>query len=126
MRNFILQIVSALLALYLACLIVPGVQFIGQRKIFLLAGLVLGILNFAIKPILHFFFFPLKLLTFGLFGLVINVGLVFVLTKYFFPHNFIINGWWPLLLTTVVVSFFSTLFFSFTRSFHHKHHHDED
>jgi putative membrane protein len=117
MKNLILQIIAGILSLFLSCKFIPGIQFQGQVKIFLLAGLVLGILNYALKPILHFFFFPLKLITFGLFGLVINMGLVFVLTKYIFPNNFIVSGWLPLLFTTIVVSFFSAMLYSATKSF---------
>jgi len=126
MRNFFLQIIAGLLSLWLSCMFVPGIEFHGKVKIFLLAGLALGILNFALKPILHFFFFPLKLLTFGLFGLVINMGLVYILTRYLFPHNFTVSDWLPLLLTTIIVSFFSTLLYSATKSFHRRHRHEED
>jgi len=117
MKNLILQIIAGMLSLYLSCLFIPGISFEGPVKIFLLAGVVLGILNFALKPILHFFFFPLKLITFGLFGLVINAGLVYVLTEHIFANEFTVRGWLPLLFTTIVVSFFSAMLYSATRSF---------
>lgn len=46
----------------------------------LVAALVLGLLNAFLRPILGFFFFPLTLLTFGLFALVLN-AVVFYLAS---------------------------------------------
>ena len=38
----------------------------------LIAALILGILNDLVKPVLHLLALPLTLLTFGLFGLIVN------------------------------------------------------
>jgi putative membrane protein len=117
MWNFFLQILAGILGLYLAAEFLSGVEFHGSIKTFLLAGVALGLLNFFIKPILNLFLFPLRLLTFGLIGLVINIGIVFFVAYILFPGNFKISGFLPLLFTTFIISFLSTFFFSLTKSF---------
>ena len=47
----------------------------------ILAGLILGILNGFLKPILKFISFPVIILTLGLFLFVINILIIFLTTK---------------------------------------------
>lgn len=54
----------------------PGVHYDGDLWSLLLAGLVVGLLNLLVKPIVTLLSLPLVLVTFGLFYLVIN-GLLF-------------------------------------------------
>jgi len=51
MRNLFLKITSGILGLWLASQFVPNVQFVGNWKLLLLAGFILGLINFFIKPI---------------------------------------------------------------------------
>ena len=74
MRAF-LQVVLNAAALWLAANLVPGIHYTGGLVWLLLAGLVLGLLNLLVKPILTFFSLPLIVLSLGLFFLVIN-GLI--------------------------------------------------
>lgn len=84
-------------------------------QVFLLLGGIFWIVNFGLKRILHIVSFPLKLLTLGLFGMVINVGVL-----YFF--QWLINTrfaefaqvefspeWIKLLILSFVISFAYTL-----------------
>lgn len=101
MTNLIFQIIGGILSFWLAVKFVPGVEFVGEIKYLIFAGALLGLINFFIKPILEIITLPLKILTFGLFGLVINVGLVW-LVDIFFPE-LIIPGLVPLFWTTLIV-----------------------
>ncbi len=49
-------------------------------KASLIAALVIGLLNAVLRPILGFFFFPLTLITFGLFSLVLNGAMIWLAT----------------------------------------------
>ena len=112
MRIFFLQIGSGILGLWLASQFVAGVEFVGPWKILLFAGFVLGLINLFIKPILNFITLPLRMLTFGLFGLVINMGMIWIVDILFV--EFIIKGLIPLFWTTLIVwglSFLLSLFF---------------
>jgi len=57
--------------IWLVTRIVPGVQVVSTRGLWQ-AALVLGLVNAIIKPVLWFLTFPLTVLTFGLFALVVN------------------------------------------------------
>ncbi len=121
MKNLLFQTLAGILGLYLSAELLAGVIFIGPRYILVLAGVMLGLLNLFIKPVLNLFFFPLKLLTFGLFGLVINIGLVWLVTVAFFGDYFKISGTIYLFLTTVLV-WASAFFFSLlSRSIQQRH-----
>lgn len=56
---------------------VPGIQVSGIIAA-LIAGAVLGLINFIIKPILRILTLPINILTLGLFSIVLN-GLLFYL-----------------------------------------------
>lgn len=81
MRWIIRQFLFHLTALYLTSLLIPGF-IIGKSydKIALAAG-VLAIINVLVKPIVRIFFLPLNIVTLNLFSIVINVGVVYALTR---------------------------------------------
>lgn len=83
MRELILQIVAGILGLWLAQF-VSEVEFVGEIKYLFFAGSILGLLNFFLKPILNFITLPLRLLTFGLFGLIINMLIIWLVDRIFF------------------------------------------
>ena len=101
MKKLLLQIITGILALWLATKLVNGIEFNGSRQILLLAGAILGLLNFFIKPILKTVALPLRILTFGLFSLVINIGIIWAVDSLFNELRF--TGIYPLFWTTVLV-----------------------
>jgi putative membrane protein len=101
MINLIFQIVAGVLSLWLATKFVPGVEFVGEIKYLILAGSVLGLINFFIKPVLKFITLPLRIITFGLFSLVINMAMVWAVDVIF--PELIISGIIPLFWTTLIV-----------------------
>jgi len=86
----------------LAARFVPGVQFTGDYKMLLIIGGALGIINFFIKPILKTISLPIRILTLGLFSLVINMGLVWLI-EILFPKELEIIGLLPLFWTTLII-----------------------
>jgi len=54
----------------------PGIKFTGDWIIITEIGLTLGIANAIFKPILNLITLPLRLITFGLFSLVVIMGLI--------------------------------------------------
>ncbi|MDD3399901.1 MAG: phage holin family protein [Candidatus Pacebacteria bacterium] len=101
MFSFILKIASGILGLWIAIEFINGVSFYGTWQDLLIIGLVMGVLNVFIKPILKLVTLPLRMLTLGLFSLVINVGIIWAV-DIFFPE-LIITGIVPLLWTTLIV-----------------------
>lgn len=106
-NEIILQIIAAIIGLWLAKEFVTGVSFSGTVQDFIYASVTLGILNSVIKPILGLITLPLRILTLGLFSLIINMAMVWI-TMVFFPQ-LIISGLVPLFWTTAIVWVFSTI-----------------
>lgn len=123
--RFLLHLITGILTLFLATKFVEGVKFEGPFFIFpdnlnkldqffdslVFAGIFLGFLNFFLKPILNLITLPLRIITFGLFGFLINLFLVW-LTDLIFP-KLNIAGIFPLIITTLILSVLNLLIFAF-------------
>ena len=91
-----------LLAVWLIPQWIPGsIMFTGGWMELAFAGLVIGLINGILKPIIKLFSFPLHFLTAGLFGIVSNIALLW-LADYFLP-TLQIPCIVPLLLTSFVL-----------------------
>ena len=75
----LLRIVGNALAAWLTVWLVPGLSFEGEWWWFVVFGLAIGLVNAFIKPIAKLLALPLRILTLGLFTLVVNVTLMGVL-----------------------------------------------
>jgi putative membrane protein len=101
MMKFILQIIGGVLSLWLAIKIIPEVEFVGEFRYLVMAGTFLGFINFFIKPIIDLITLPLRVLTFGIFGLIINMALIWFV-NIIFPE-LIIPGLLSLFYTSLIV-----------------------
>jgi len=115
MHRLILQIIAGIIGFWLAFKIVPGVeiniipnisgifgiQFTAVWQILILIGSVLGLINFFVKPILKAISLPLRILTLGLFSLIINMVIVWIVDVLF--PELLIPGLIPLFWTTVII-----------------------
>ena len=115
MERLLWYIIAGILALFLAIKFIPsvnletipgqsiyfGIEFDQQWKLLFLVGGILGLINFFVKPILDKITLPLKILTLGLFSLILNMGIVWGLDILF--EEFEIFGIIPLFLTTLLV-----------------------
>lgn len=75
MTKFLLRWVINAIALYLAVLLLPGIDFRGGWVSLIWLALVFGIINALFRPLLNVLTCPLIILTLGLFTLVINTFL---------------------------------------------------
>jgi putative membrane protein len=114
MKRLLSQIIAAVLGLWLATMFVPGVavkiypqsSFFGMAltarwQIFLVLGIILGLLNFFVKPVLKAITLPLEIITLGLFGLVINLAILWFLDAVFDELRAPLL--WPLVCTALIV-----------------------
>lgn len=76
LTKFIARIVINAIVLYIAKVYFPGFILNGGMATLLVGALVLTILNIFVAPILRLVATPLLWLTFGLFGIVINILLL--------------------------------------------------
>lgn len=112
MLRGLLQIVLNGVALLIAARLVPGIHYHGSLLYLLLAGLVIGLINLFVKPIVTFFSFPLILVTLGLFFLVIN-GLMLYLAA-FLLDGLRVDGCLPAILGGAVIAAFNWIVRAFT------------
>jgi putative membrane protein len=101
MTRFLLRAGAGALGFWIASRFVPGLHVGGVVNL-LWAGLVLGLLNAVVRPVLILFTLPLSILTLGLFLFVVN-GLTVWLVTWFAP-GVRIHSLWPAILTALIIS----------------------
>ena len=110
----LLQVVLNAVALFIAARVVPGIHYHGDVVYLLLAGLVLGLLNLLIKPIVTVLSLPLIVLTLGLFYLAIN-GLILYLAALIMPGHLHVDGCGAAILGGLVIGLVNWLVRAFVR-----------
>ncbi len=102
--GIIIGLFSNVLALYLANLWVSGFAVVDGWKAYLIAGIVLGILNLIVRPIIKIITFPLVVISLGLFLIVINAIILWLtaqLTGYIVFENYVALLWATLVVAAV-------------------------
>jgi putative membrane protein len=109
--GFLLRVLASAVAIWVAAVLVPGVEiggarFADQALVALLVGVLFGIVNAVIRPIVTVLAFPLYVLTLGLFTFIVN-ALLFWLTAWLagqFNLDFTVAGFWAAFLGALVVT----------------------
>ena len=101
MRAAIIRVLITGIAVFLAVMIVPGLQ-VDSFVAGIAVVLVLTILNLLVRPILMMLTLPLIILSLGLFLIVVN-ALLLELTAYLVT-GFSVTGFWPAVGGSVVIS----------------------
>lgn len=101
-RRFLLKILFNGLALYIVAILAPGISFRGDWESYLVAGFVFAVLNSLIKPILKSISFPLIALSFGLFSIIINMAMLWILAQII--PNLSITGFWAYFWGSIIIS----------------------
>jgi len=112
MTRFFLRWLINAVALYAAVVFVPGIRpETADWLAFLWLALIFGLLNALLRPLLKFLTFPLIFLTLGLFTLVINTFLFWLVGVIGanFHIGFSVAGFWPAFLGGLVVSVVSVV-----------------
>lgn len=81
MKRLIASIIFHIFAIFLVSQTFSGIKITGGLQFIALAGLALSVLNFILRPIIKLIAFPLQILTFGLFSIFINAGMLYLLTR---------------------------------------------
>ncbi len=114
MWEFIIAVLITAISLVIIAQLPLGIEVDGFNKA-LIAGLVFGVLNATVHPVLSFLTFPITFLTFGLFSLVIN-AIIFALAALLVEGFSLKNGFWSALLGTIVLSFLNYLLMNVFRA----------
>ena len=113
MVGFLIRILGNSIAIYAAYFWIPGFVIVGGIKEYLLAGVLLGLLNKIVKPPIKLLTMPLIILTLGLFLVVIN-ALMLWLVDYAFEFVAIENIA-ALVWATIMVAIVNAIIASFTK-----------
>lgn len=89
MKALVARILVVALGLWLASQVVHGVEIHGIKTL-ILATLLLGIANAVVRPVIVMITLPITLVTLGLFILVINAALFWLVSV--FLHGFKVHG----------------------------------
>lgn len=104
-------------ALYVAVLVVPGIELRGDWTGILWLALISGLLNALVRPLLKFLTCPLIILTLGLFTIVINTGMLILTSKIgqALGIGLTVDGFWQAVLGSLVMSIVSIVLSLFLR-----------
>lgn len=106
MRGIFVRTLIAMLGLFLASRIVPGVWIEGTGS-FILAALLLGLVNAIVRPVMFLLTLPLTIVTLGLFLFVVNAAMFGLVAAML--DNFSVSGFWSALFGAVIVSITGTV-----------------
>jgi putative membrane protein len=117
MTKFFIRWAINAVALYVAVLIVPGIDLRGDWTGILWLALISGLLNALVRPLLKFLTCPLIILTLGLFTIIINTGMLLLTSRIgqALGIGITVEGFWPALLGSLVISIVSVILSIFLR-----------
>jgi putative membrane protein len=130
MRSFIVRVIIYGLALGFACWLLPGLDIstaattaavgnsgvtqgtdtIGIVLAYLFIGLIFGVVNALVKPVVSLLSLPLTILTLGLFTIVINAAMLYLtswLSSYTPVHFTIDSFFWTAVLAAIIITVIS-------------------
>lgn len=104
--RFVVDVIMTALALWLVTLVVPGVEVMGGVGAFIWVALVFMFVNAFISPVVNLISLPLKILTLGLFSLLVNT-LLFSIVGWIsdgLSNGLQIDGFWAAFFGAIVMA----------------------
>ncbi len=92
------------LSLWAASHVFSGIKF-SSKSTLIISALMLGFVNAVIRPVLLILTFPLTLVTFGLFVLVVNALMIMLVAKLI--NGFKLSGFWTAFFVGIFIALFS-------------------
>jgi putative membrane protein len=95
-------------SMWIATLIVPGISVDGGVTTYLWVALLFGLINTFFGSIIKVLTFPVSIVTFGLFLLVINAAMLSLTARW--SEKLEVTGFWSALFASMIISLITTLF----------------
>ena len=114
MLRLIAQVALNGLGVWLAAYLVPGVDYVGDLPYLLLTGLVIGLINLLVKPLVTLLTLPAVMVTLGLFLLVINGAMLLLAAALL--DGLTMDGCLPAILGGLVLALCNWIFGLFARA----------
>lgn len=113
MNVLVRVLITAVLVMLISYLMKESVK-VDEFTTALIVAVVLGLLNFFVKPILVLFTLPITIVTLGLFYLIINAIIVLLCDK--LVDGFNVSSIWSALLFSVILSISQSLVYKVTET----------
>jgi putative membrane protein len=94
-------------ALFVAAVILDGVSYGDKAWVLIVAGLVFGIVNTFVKPIVTLLALPLIVLTLGLAYFGVNMLMLYM--THWIVDDFEVGGFWSVVAATIIVWLVNTI-----------------
>jgi len=101
----ILTFSIAVTSYFLPFIYISGDTIWDKFKLSFLAGLLLGLLNLLVKPIVKILSLPINILTLGIFNIIINAGMLWIVDLII--KGLEIEGFWGYVWSSIVISIIS-------------------
>ena len=111
--RLILRFLINAASLWVAGAVVSGIHLDGSVGEISIVALVFGLVNTFIKPVLRLLSLPIRIITFGLFAIVINTGMLALTAA--LTDALSIDDFWSALLGAIVISIVSSVLGVFVR-----------
>ena len=101
-RTFVLRWLVNFLGLWAAAELMTGsIQYNDKIRVLLIAALIFSLVNAIIRPLIVLLSLPAIVLTLGLFTLVINAFMLYLVTKIY--PSFHLRSFWTAVVATVII-----------------------
>ena len=94
--------------MWIATLVVPGITVAGGVTTYLWVALLFGLINSVFGSIIKVLTFPVSIVTFGLFLLVVNAALLSLTARW--SEKLDVTGFWSALFASLIISVITTIF----------------
>lgn len=108
-KRFLVQVISNVIGFALIGALFSGVHFSYGWVSIVVGGIIFGILNFFLKPILKVLSLPFLVVTLGIFSIMINIALLYLAAA--LVPGFSIDTFWTAVLATVILGIVNTIVF---------------
>jgi putative membrane protein len=112
---FIIRLLINMVAIMIIAYLLPRMIVVDSWLAALVAAFVLGVVNTLIRPVLVLLTLPLTLVTFGLFLLVINGLLLWLVSA--IVRGFHVHGFWGAVVGSLLISIVSWILSGIIRPF---------
>jgi putative membrane protein len=108
--GFVIAVLVNAAALWVAVTVLPGIEYSGEWYQWLILGLIFGLVNAVVKPVLGFFTFPITIITLGLFLVILNTLMLYLTSFLAGPiaGPFVISDFLQGILAAVIISIVGT------------------
>jgi putative membrane protein len=111
--GLLLRWVALAFSMWVATLVVPGINVNGGVGTYLWVALLFGLINAVFGSLIKILTFPVSIVTFGLFIFVINASMLSLTARW--SEKLDVTGFWSALFAALIITVVSSLIKSITR-----------